>query len=363
MVSPSVNRNPAMSLFSSARKVLEHRRIEASAPCRVDSGGTWDIRSMALPMQPIEPLTLNIALSLRTRVVLLPLEDGMVRVLSEGFPDKEAYDYKTVPFDSPFGLFYAAASWFGFHGLEIRIASDSPAKAALGGSSTALVALIKALSKLAVLTGKAPLSQKDILHLSYQVEDSTSSGKCGIQDQAAAVFGGVNLWRWRFGSRHSPYERTLLLDRKGQAELSGHLLVAFSGKIHVSAGINQGWLEEFLSGKTRTGWIEANQIVRRLAQAMAGRKWDRAASLLREEMAVRRAITPDALIPVTNRLIQQAEEVGCGARFAGAGAGGSVWALGKKERIQELRSLWSSALAPIRGAGILDCTVDSRGVR
>ena len=132
---------------------------------------------MALPMQPIEPLTLNIALSLRTRVVLLPLEDGMVRVLSEGFPDKEAYDYKTVPFDSPFGLFYAAASWFGFHGLEIRIASDSPAKAALGGSSTALVALIKALSKLAVLTGKAPLSQKDILHLSYQVEDSTSSGK------------------------------------------------------------------------------------------------------------------------------------------------------------------------------------------
>lgn len=350
-------------MFSSARKFLERRRIEASAPCRVDSGGTWDIRSMALPMQTIEPATLNIALSLRTRVVLLPLEDGMVRVSSEGFPDTGARDLKTLPFDSPFGLFYAAVSYFGFHGLEVRIASDSPAKAALGGSSTALVALIKALSNLAVLTGKAPLSQKDVLHLSYHLEDSTSSGKCGIQDQAAAVFGGVNLWRWRFGNRQLPYERTPLLDRKGQRELSDLLLVAFSGKSHVSARINQGWLEGFLSGKTRAGWIEANRIVRRLARALGDRQWDQAATLLREETAVRRDITPDALIPVTDELIRQAEQAGCGARFAGAGAGGSVWALGEKKRIQELKAIWNSTLAPIRGAGVLDCTVDQRGVR
>ncbi len=355
--------NPTMSIFSSARKILKNRRVEASAPCRVDSGGTWDIRSMALPMEAIEPVTLNIALSLRTRVELLPFEEGMVKVCSEGFPDTGAHEFKTLPFDSTFGLFYAAISYFGFHGLEVRIASDSPSKAALGGSSTALVALIKALSKLAVLTGKPPLPQKDILHLAYYLEDSTSSGKCGIQDQAAAVFGGVNLWRWHFGNRQAPYERTPLLDRKRQQDLSEHLLVAFSGRSHVSARINQGWLEGFLSGKTRAGWIEANGIVRRLAQALIDRKWDQAAGLLREEMAVRRDITPDALIPVTRKLIQQAEQSGCGARFAGAGAGGSVWALGEKKRIDELKTIWRSILAPIRGAGILDCAVDPRGVR
>ena len=350
-------------MFSSARKILKNRRVETSAPCRVDSGGTWDIRSMALPMETVEPATMNIALSLRTRVELLPFEGGMVKVSSEGFPDTEAHDFKTLPFGSTFGLFYAAVSYFGFHGLEVRIASDSPSKAALGGSSTALVALIKALSKLAVLAGKPPLLQKDILHLAYHLEDSTSSGKCGIQDQAAAVFGGVNLWQWQFGDRRVPYERTPLLDRQGQRELSDHLLVTFSGKSHVSARINQGWIEGFLSGKTRAGWIEANRIVRRLAQALVDRKWDRAAGLLREEMTVRREITPDALIPVTDKLIRQAELAGCGARFAGAGAGGSVWALGEKKRIQELRTIWESTLAPIRGAGILDCRVDPRGVR
>jgi len=58
-----------------------------------------------------------------------------------------------------------------------------------------------------------------------------------------------------------------------------------------------------------------------------------------------------------------AEETGCGARFAGAGACGSVWALGEKKRIKELKGICGSTPAPIRGAGILDCAVDPRGVR
>lgn len=348
-------------VFSSG-KILKNRPVEASAPCRVDSGGTWDIRSLALPMEAVEPVTLNIALSLRTRVALLPFQEGRVKVSSQGFPDKEAHEFKTLPFDSAFGLFYAAISYFGFQGVEARIASDSPSKAALGGSSTALVALIKALSKLAVLAGKPSLPQKDILHLAYHLEDSTSSGKCGIQDQAAAVFGGVHLWRWHYGNRTSLYERQPLFDRQGQQELSEHLLVAFSGRSHVSARINQGWLEGFVSGKTRAGWIEANRIVHRLARTLVERKWGRAASLLREEMAVRRDITPDALISETSELIQQAEEAGCGARFAGAGAGGSVWALGERANIAELKNLWTATLAPIHGAGVLNCAVDPRGV-
>jgi D-glycero-alpha-D-manno-heptose-7-phosphate kinase len=350
-------------MASSAKKILKNIRVAASAPCRVDSGGTWDIRSMALPMKAVEPLTVNIALGLRTRVELLPFEEGRVKVSSEGFSEAEDHSVRALPFDSAFGLFHAAISYFGFHGLEVRIASDSPSRAALGGSSTALVALVQALSKLATVAGKASLSHSDILHLAYSLEDSTASGKCGIQDQGAAVFGGVNLWLWRFGNRRTPYERRPLLDRKGQRELSGCLLVAFSGKSHVSARINQGWLEGFLSGRTRAGWIEANRIVHRLAQALAGREWNRAAGFLREEMGIRREITPDALIPVTDMLIRQAEEAGCGARFAGAGAGGSVWALGEKKRIDRLRDLWSATLAPIRGAGLLDSTVDPRGVR
>jgi hypothetical protein len=48
---------------------------------------------------------------------------------------------------------------------------------------------------------------------------------------------------------------------------------------------------------------------------------------------------------------------------AGADAGGSVWAIGEKKRIKELKGIWRSTLAPIRGAGIIGCAVDPRGVR
>ena len=35
----------------------------------------------------------------------------------------------------------------------------------------------------------------------------------------------------------------------------------------------------------------------------------------------------------------------------------------KKKRIKELKGIWRSTLAPIRGAGILECQVDPGGVR
>ena len=350
-------------MAQSIRKILEKKTVEASAPCRIDSGGTWDIKAMALPLKDIRPVTVNIALNLRTKILLSPFEDGRVKISSDGFPREEEAAYEALPFDKAFGLFFAAVSYFGFHGLEIRIRSDSPVKSALGGSSTALVALIKALSKIACLFGGKEMSRREILHLGYHLEDAVSPGKCGIQDQAAAVYGGINQWLWQFGNRTAPFERHPLMKGNGQNALSRHILVAYSGKSHVSSRINRMWLTDFLSGKTRPGWLEVNKIVGRLARAVEDEDWPGAAALLKEEMTVRRKITPDALIPLTAELLAQAESAGCGARFTGAGAGGSVWALGDSDPINRLRKIWTRTLLPVRGARILDCGVDPAGVR
>jgi len=347
----------------SIRKILEEHPVNASAPCRIDSGGTWDIKAMALPLELIEPVTINIALNLRTWVTLSPFKDGWVGVSSEGVSSGEQYPQENLPFNPPLGLFFAAISHFGFHGLQVNIRSDSPVKSALGGSSTALIALIKALSRVSFMLGKKRLSGRGILHLGYHLEDGISGGNCGIQDQAAAVYGGVNLWRWHYGERNSPFKRELLLDINGQKELSERILVAYSGKSHVSARINRSWIFDFLSGETRTGWIKANDIVNRLAKAIREGHWRNAAGLLKDEIAIRKEITPNALIPITEKLIQQAEDAECGARFAGAGAGGSIWALGEMNRIKVLREIWGKTLSPIKGAKILDCAVDPMGVK
>lgn len=350
-------------MYRSLRTFLKEQPVEASAPCRIDSGGTWDIKAMALPLEGIVPTTINIALNLRTFVVLSPYKDNWVKISSEGFRYSEAFPKEGLHFDSAFGLFFAAISYFGFHGVAVHISSRSPVKSALGGSSTALVALIKALAKASSMLGGKGLSGRDILHLGYHLEDGISGGQCGLQDQAAAVYGGVNQWKWHYGNRTNAFERIPLLDRKGQKELSRRLLISFSGTSHVSSRTNRDWIKAFLSGRTRAGWSNANEIVHRLAQAIKNMKWSQAAGLLQEEMVLRKRLTPEALTPVTARLVKQAEYTGCGARFAGAGAGGSLWALGEMEDIRRLRYKWEGTLAPIRGAMVLDCEIDPAGVR
>ena len=347
----------------SLRSLLKKQPLEASAPCRIDTGGTWDIKALALPLEGIEPTTVNIALNLRTTVRLLPYKNNWIKISSEGFGYKKGFHKDRLPFHPPFGLFFAATSYFGFHGMEVRISSQSPVKSALGGSSTALVALIKALTKASVLLGNKELAQRDILHLGYHLEDGISGGNCGIQDQAAAVFGGVNQWKWHYGNRTTPYERIPLLDRKGQTELSRRLLVAYSGKSHVSSRTNRNWTKDFLSGMTRKEWCTANAIVSDLALSLQVQDWKRAAGFLKAEMALRKKLTPEALIPVTAKLVKQAEDTGCGARFAGAGAGGSLWALGGVENIGELKKKWEKTVSSVKGAKVLDCEVDPTGVR
>ena len=347
----------------SAKKILEQHTVTASAPCRIDSGGTWDIKALALPLEAAEPVTVNMALNLRTWVSLFPHKDGWIKISSEGFPHGEEYPSENPSFASKFGLFFAAVSHFGLHGLRIHIRSDSPVKSSLGGSSTALIALLKALSEVSLMLVQKKRSKGELLHLGYHLEDGVSGGYCGIQDQAAAVYGGVNQWTWYYGKKGSFLKRKPLLNAKGQRELSKRILVAFSGKRHVSSRVNRVWVNDFLSGKTRAGWIETNSVVGLLAEALEKEAWDEVAGLLREEMAIRRKITPDALIPVTEKLIVQAEKMECGARFAGAGGGGSLWAVGEEERIRGLRRMWDKTLAPVGGGRILECAIDPNGVR
>jgi len=344
----------------SVKKILEEKEIRVSAPCRIDAGGTWDIKAMALPFEDISPITVNIALNLRTYVHILPFDEGYIKISSKGFEEK-IFSFSSISFEPPYGLFIAAVRFFGFHGLKIKITSSAPVQSGLGGSSTALVAVIKGLSEIKALLDGERMDSNYILFLSYHIEDAISGGNCGAQDQGAGIFGGVNKWIWKYSK---PYicERVSLLDKNAQDELSRHLLVLYTGEKHSSSAINQGWIREFLSGKTQKGWIEANQIVHEFADALEKMDIKTAIECLNREMKIREKITPDAFTPLISQLIKQAQQIGAGARFAGAGAGGSVWALAEKEDIEKLSQMWQKSISHIKDAKILSCQIDPKGL-
>jgi D-glycero-alpha-D-manno-heptose-7-phosphate kinase len=122
-------------------------------------------------------------------------------------------------------------------------------------------------------------------------------------------------------------------------------------------------VEDFLGGRTRSGWIEANRAAHRLASHIREGRWEKAASSLRDEVAIRRDITPEAFTSIISRLIKESEALGCGARFAGAGGGGSVWALGETNEIEKLRGIWEGILRSTRHGRVLECAIDPDGVR
>jgi D-glycero-alpha-D-manno-heptose-7-phosphate kinase len=157
-------------------------------------GGTLDIPAFYYPLAHIRPVTVNIALDLRTTVRLLPHDKGLVKVSSLGFETAE-YPVDALPLDHPMGLVFLIASYFHLDGIHIRIESASPPRSALGGSSIASVALVGAYGRLMERLGQPALPPLETALLAHEMEAVTAGVPCGLQDHLAGVYGGANACR------------------------------------------------------------------------------------------------------------------------------------------------------------------------
>jgi D-glycero-alpha-D-manno-heptose-7-phosphate kinase len=340
---------------------LSARPIETSVPCRIDLGGTLDISTFYYPLMHLSPLTFNIALDMRTRVRLLPYPDKMVRVSSKGF-DSVEYPVGEAPFDQPLGLMFAIAAYFEARGIHIVIESASPPRSALGGSSSAGVALIGALMKMNAEEYGKTLSLKNIALLAREIEALTAQAPCGMQDQLAAAYGGVNAWYWRPGIGRYPFVRKVIVRKNHYRFLEDALLVAYCGMPHESVNINGKWVGQFLSGHFRRAWENIVQYTHEFVNALLRQDIQTACEWMNRETAIRREMTPDVLEPVGELLVDSALEAGCGARFTGAGGGGCLWALGPKDNISHLRADWEKILSRSENACLLATRIDGRGL-
>lgn len=341
------------------KTINDGNSLVASAPCRIDCGGTWDLRAFCLPFHQVRPTTVNIAIGLRTHVRLSSFRTGWTRVTSREFLVEE-YPGSEAPFDTPLGLIFAISNYFGVTGVEINVDSESPPRSALGGSGALGVAVVTAFSKLYETIGSAKLSRDAVIELAFSIEDGVSVSLTGRQDQAAASYGGVNQWIW---GKDGKYERIELLKREQASAVEPRLLIAYCGVTHDSVDVNGAWVSGFLGGRNRSLWFEMNQITANFGAAISKQDWTSAAKLLRAETELRQTVTPEVLVPTTQALFDAAVARDCGARFTGAGGGGCMWAIGELDSIASLREAWSSILASAKGARLLPARVDFEGAR
>ena len=195
------------------RDVLESYPIRASAPCRIDMGGTLDISTFYYPLRHLSPCTVNVAIGLRTHVQVFPHDKGIIKISSKGFESAE-YPLEKAPFHHPLGLMFAVAAYFGVEGVHIDIASSSPPRSALGGSSAAAVALIAAFSRMLEKMDQPAISGRQIARIAHELEASVAGVPCGQQDQLAAIYGGVNAWYWPGDCLGPLFQKKTLIEKK-----------------------------------------------------------------------------------------------------------------------------------------------------
>jgi D-glycero-alpha-D-manno-heptose-7-phosphate kinase len=344
------------------QRILEKKPIEASAPCRIDMGGTLDIRTFYYPLRRLSPCTFNIAMGLRTRIRLLPHHNDCIKISSRGFKSAE-FPIDRAPFAHPLGLMFAVAVYFNAKNVHVQIESESPPRSALGGSSAAAVALIAALSRLCQQASSSKtLTRARIASLAHGLEESVAGVPCGMQDQLAAVYGGVNAWIWPSGAEDPQFRKKMVMPKRLHKNFEKHLLLAYCGKPHASKDINSRWVQQFLSGKIRDPWAEIVACTRKFVSSLEERNYMKAAELMNRETAIRRKMTPEVLDGVGVQLMKTAVAHSCGARFTGAGGGGCIWALGEVKHIDSLRSIWEEVLSSEEEGGLLDLKIDSQGL-
>jgi len=345
---------------------LEKHRITASAPCRVDASGTWDLKALALPYERITPATANIALNMRTYARLEPYRHGWVMVRNE--ETYEAFPAEEVPLDSRFGLVFAAVSHTAAEGVSITLSHESPPYAGLGGSGTLMVAVLAALKAAAArlldeeFDAASEETRTQLVALAHHLEDGLHFSNTGMQDQAAAAFGGVHQWEWRYADT-PPFRRKPLVPREGLAALAEHIAVAYVGASHDSSDVNAAQIRDFFSGSTRSRWLEINALGHVFADSLASGDYANAAHAIQREHQIRCELVPRRITPVGRVLERIARKHGCGFAVSGAGNGGCVWAMGEDpDRVSAMRSAWAEALRDVPTGRVLPSEIAVDGL-
>lgn len=212
---------------------------------------------------------------------------------------------------------------------NIKLLTNIPEKSGLGGSSSLIVSLIKALIK---TTNMEKITPEKIAWLAYKIERITLGIKGGYQDQWAAAFsGGINYLEFK---KNKVFIEPLWLSEKLMKKIEDNLVLFFieprkgdSGNIHFE-------MEKIIRKKKEEDikmLLEKRDNVTKTREALLNGDIKRFAELLNREHMDKMKLVKNLLTPKTKEIYSSALSNGAIAgKISGAGSGGCAFFIYEK---------------------------------
>jgi D-glycero-alpha-D-manno-heptose-7-phosphate kinase len=295
--------------------------LRARAPLRISfAGGTTD-----MPFYYTEHRGAVLVSTINRYVLasLRPRDDGEIHIRSLDFGVAVKYRIDEEPiYDGILDIAKAAVQRLfarsNSKGMDLFLQSDAPAGSGLGGSATLTAAILGALAR----AFGVHMDNYELAELAYAVErlDLRISG--GKQDQYAAVFGGFNLIEF---SKDGVVVNPLRIPSSILNDLECHLLLCYTGKTRLSAGLIDRQQEYFRQARPQT--LEGLHSLRQLAYDMKDLllrgRLDAFAEALNEAWVNKLKIDPDITDSHIDELYDEARKLGAiSGKLLGAGGGG-----------------------------------------
>ncbi len=158
----------------------------------------------------------------------------------------------------------------------------------------------------------------DLINRVNTLENAIIGQRAGFQDQAAAIFGGVNYWEFR----QDGLIRRKEVSKKKAEHLFDRLVLVFSGDRHLSGNVH----EEVFTSRKFMKQIPGIDRMRQIAKEMYDNLDNevKMAGLMNETWVLQKALHKNMETPAMRELQKIADGSFLAARATGAGGGGCM---------------------------------------
>lgn len=328
--------------------------VRSKAPLRISfGGGGTDVSPYP---EERGGVVLSTTIDKYAYATLIPREDGCISVNSLDYDIVAKFNPNSqLRYDGKLDLVEAVIKIMNVNnGSDLFLHSDAPPGSGLGSSSTLTVALVGLFRHWSQLS----LTNYEVAELAYHIEREELGIEGGRQDQYAATFGGLNFIEFHNGVT---MVNPLRISEEVLQELQYRLLLCYTGKTRLSAGIIQDQIRGFVRRDENV--VRALNETKELAIAMKNAlllgQLDELGTLLHEAWCSKKRFSDKISDPFIDELYEMAMKEGArGGKLLGAGGGGYLLLFCQFDR----KHLVAQRLEQL-GAQITSFAFDFRGLQ